>query len=223
MRLLCLLLVVAVAGLDGCGEKKEAVTPAEQPAASTDKKLDCAFARDLENCWRKATAQLAACLGGKPTQPGKFEKDDPTLCQLPEGAMVKLMEPCDPDGKCDVRTVILGKGDKKCGELEQTIDRPATEEGRGAGSVSLAVPEGTVRLSYDEKEKRVTCGDGTVYVGSGDWKKELAECADDDGYAGIPAWSTTVTPTKKSGKIKVPGKLSVEVAAMDVLFECEKP
>jgi hypothetical protein len=199
--------------------------PAVEPKAeeSKEKKLDCAFAHNVENCWRTATAKVAACLGGKPSAPGKLQKDDATMCLLPDQVAVKLGAACDPDGKCEVRDLFLGKGDKKCAEIHGNVERPASEEGRGAGSLEITFAGGSVKLDYDEKTKKVTCPDGTVYAGTGDWKKELADCADESGYQGIPAWSTTVTPSKKDGKKKIPGKVAVEVASMETLFECEKP
>jgi hypothetical protein len=223
LRVPLTLLVLVACG--GCGgdQKPTPETPKGEASESTDKKLDCAFVRNLENCWRKATAKLGACLGGKPMTPGKFQKDDPSLCTAEEIGM-KLREPCDPDtGKCDVNHVFLGKGDKKCAELEIGIDRPATEENRGAGTVSMTTAEGVVKLEYDEKQKTVVCPDGSRYTGSGDWKKELADCADDTGYQGIPGWSLTATPSSKDGKKKVPGKVALEIASMDVVLECQKP
>lgn len=202
-------------------------TPPPEPpkveAPSNEKKLDCKFAHNVENCWRTITAKAVACIGGKPGSAGKLQKDDASVCLFPDEVAVKLGEACDPDGKCEIKDLFLGKGDKKCAEIHATVERAPSEEGRGAGSLSVAVAEGTVKLEYDEKTKKITCPDGTIYEGSGDWKKELAECADDSGYQGIPAWSTTLTPSKKDGKKKIPGKVAVELASMETLFECEKP
>lgn len=209
--------------LAACAAEPKPTPAPPKVVESKEKKLDCAFARDVANCWRTVTAKVAGCLGGKPGAPGKLMKDDASLCRLPDDIAVKLGAPCDPDATCEVREVFIGKGDKKCAEIAATVERPPSEEGRGAGSLSVTIAEGTVKLDYDETSKKVTCPDGTVYAGSGDWKKELADCADETGYQGVPAWTVTVTPGKKDGKKKVPGRLSVELASMDTLFECDKP
>lgn len=194
----------------------------EAPPEPKEKKLDCKFARNVENCWRTINAKIVGCIGGRPMSPGKFDKEDPSLCELPDDVAVKLAEPCNPDGKCEVKQFFVGKGDKKCAEIRANVERPPSETGRGAGSLEVSIAEGTVRYDYDDTMKRVTCPDGVVYEGSGDWKKELAECADDTGYPGVPAWAVTLTPSKKDGKKKVPAKVSVELGT-DPLFECVQP
>jgi hypothetical protein len=206
--------------LAACAAPPPPEAPKVEP--SKEKKLDCAFARNLENCFRTVSSKLVACLGGKPSSVGKLQADDASMCLFPDDVAVKLGAPCNPDGKCEARDVFLGKGDKKCAEIHSTVERAPSEEGRGAGTLEVTIAEGTVKLEYDEKIKRVTCPDGAVYEGSGDWKKELAECADDTGYAGIPAWSTTLTASRKDGKKKLPGKVSVELGP-ETLFECESP
>lgn len=196
------------------------VEPKVEP--TKDKRLDCAFARNVENCWRTVNNKLLACLGGKPSAPGKLQKSDASMCVLGDQVAVKLGEACDPDATCVVRELFVGKGDKKCGEIHATVERPPSEEGRGAGSLEVTIADGTVKLEYDEKTKKVTCPDGSVFVGSGDWKGELADCADDSGYQGMPGWSTTVTPSRKEGKKKLPARLSIELGS-EPFLECEKP
>lgn len=215
--------LLALVLLSSCAAAPPPTPPAPKAEEPKEKKLDCTFARNVENCWRTVTAKVGACLGGKPSAPGKLQKSDASMCLLPDDVAVKLGDACDPDGKCEVRDVFLGKGDKKCAEIHATVERAPTDEGRGAGTLELTIADGTVKLEYDEKSKKVTCPDGTVYQGTGDWKKELSDCADETGYQGIPGWSVTVSPGKKDGKKKVRGKLTVELASMDTLFECEKP
>jgi hypothetical protein len=192
-------------------------------ASSTDKKLDCAFVKNPENCWRTFTAKLGACLGGKPAGPGKFEPDG-SLCILPEDLMVKLGQSCDPDGKCEVTDVFMGKSQKKCMEFHVSVSKPSSELGRGEGTFNIAAPHGTVTFKYDEKQKSITCPDGTVYSGTGDWKKELSECDSEGSYDGIPSYAFVKNATQMDGKKKKKaGSLTFELSSMDVLFECAKP
>jgi hypothetical protein len=140
--------------------------------------------------------------------------------------MVKLGQACDPDKECEVRDVFMGRAGKKCMEFHASITKPADEMGRGAGSFEIAAAEGTVKVEYDEKTKTLTCPNGTVYSGTGDWKKELADCNDESGYAAMPAYAFTKTPTamdEKKKKKPGTGSLSFELASIDVLFECAKP
>ncbi len=197
--------------------------PAADPSTTKPaKKLDCAFAKNPESCWRVFTTKVVSCLGGKASGPGKLQKDDSTLCVLPDEQAVKLATPCDPDGKCEVSELFLGKGDKKCLELHATLDKPPSESGRGAGTFELKAAHGTVHFQWDEKQKTITCPDGTQYSGTGDWKGELEDCQDEASAAGIPAYSITVSAGAVDGKKKRPGRISLEIASMDTVFECDK-
>jgi hypothetical protein len=211
---------VLSSGACAASQKPDAVSP-EGSASAGQKKLDCAFAKNPENCWRVFTAKLGACLGGKPVGSGKLSPDG-ELCLLPEEKAVKLDQPCDPDGKCDVRDLHIGRGENKCLEFHVTVEKPSTEMGRGVGEFSVQAAHGTFRMKWDEKSKTVTCADGTVYTGTGDWKGELADCNDETGIDGIPNYAITPYPGGMDGKKKRPGKVAFDLTSMDVLFECEK-
>ena len=138
--------------------------------------------------------------------------------------MVKLGQTCDPDGKCEVTDVFMGKSEKKCMEFHVSVGKPSSELDRGECTFSIAAPHGTVTLKYDAKQKSITCADGTVYAGTGDWKKELSECDSEGAYDGIPTFAFVKTATVMEGKKKKKaGSVSFELSSMDVLFECAKP
>jgi len=215
--------------IQACGPSNpDAKTPGPEGegSASTsgnEKKLDCAFVKNPENCWRTFTAKLGACLGGKPTGPGKLDAEG-GMCSLPDEVMIKLDQNCDPDGKCEVTDLHMGKSGKKCLEFHATISKPASELDRGVGSFTVAAQHGTVTFKYDEKQKSITCADGTVYAGTGDWKKELSDCDNEGAYDSIPSFAFVKTATVMEGKKKKKaGSLSFELSTMDVLFECTKP
>ena len=208
----------------GCGGgNPEPVAPVASASASAPKKLDCAFAKNPESCWRVFTTKIVSCLSGKASGPGKLQKDDATMCVLPDDQAVKFGQACDPDGKCEVRELFMGKGDKKCFEFSVSIDKPPSEEGRGAGTFEIKAAHGTVHFQWDEKQKTLTCPDGTQYSGTGAWKGELADCNDEASAAGIPAYALTVSPTVMDGKKKKrAGRVSFELASMDTVFDCDK-
>lgn len=202
-------------------------TPPTESSASTataTKKLDCAFLKGDANCWKIIAATVSACLNGHIHPQGKLDAEL-SMCSLEDDVKVKLGQSCDPDKECEVRDVFMGRGDKKCMEFHSTVTKPADEMGRGAGSFELAAADGTVKVEYDEKSKTVTCPNGNVYSGTGDWKNDLKDCDDESGYANMPAYSFTKSATVMDGKKKKPGTGSVafELASVDVLFECAKP
>ena len=191
--------------------------------SATTKKLDCAFIRSDKNCWRMFTISMGACLGARMSRTGKLSADL-TECTLEDDVKVKLGQSCDPDADCDVHDVFMGRGDKKCMEFHSTVTKEASELDRGAGSLEITSSEGTLKLEYDDKTKTLTCPDGSVYSGSGDWKKELSECADAEGYESLPAFAFTKLATVMEGKKrKTPGSVAFELSTLDVLFECAKP
>ena len=209
-----------------CGSSTPSPTspPTESSASPATKKLDCAFLKGGDNCWKILAATVSACLNGHVHPQGKLTPDL-GACSLEDEVKVKLGQPCDPDKECEPRDVFMGRGDKKCMEFHSTVTKPADEMGRGAGTFEIAAADGTVKVEYDEKTKTLTCPNGTVYSGSGDWKKELADCNDESGFANMPAYAFTKTATVMDGKKKKPGTgtLSFELASIDVLFECAKP
>jgi hypothetical protein len=76
-------------------------------------------------------------------------------------------------------------------------------------------------MRWDETKKRFTCADGTVYVGSGDWKAELSDCAGENPAEGFPSYSVTVTPGNVDAKKKkTPALVAFDMSSMDVVFEC---
>lgn len=209
-----------------CGSKTpppETPSP-ETASSSTNKKLDCAFLKGGDNCWKIIAATVSACLNGHIHPQGKLDADL-SMCSLEDEVKVKLGQSCDPDKDCDVLDVFMGRGEKKCLEFHSMVSKPADEMGRGAGTFTIAGAEGSVKVEYDEKSKTITCPSGAVYSGSGDWKKELADCDDESGYAGMPAFAFTKTPSVMEGKKRKAGTgtLAFELASIDVLFECQKP
>lgn len=208
----------------GCADSTPAPAAPVASASAPQRRLDCAFAKNQESCWRTFTARIVACLGGKASAAGKLQKDDPTLCILPGDQAVKLGQPCDPDGKCEVRDVFMGKGENKCFELHVSVDKAPSEEGRGAGTFELRAKHGTVHFQWDEKQKTLTCPDGTQWTGTGDWKGELESCNDEASAAGIPAYALTVVPgvADKDKKKKRAGRVSLEIASLDTVFDCDK-
>ena len=215
---------VAMAASCAGSESKPAESPGEESSASgggvAAKRLDCNFVTGPDNCWKPFAANISACLGGRLHPTGKLGADG-TTCTLEDAVMVKLGSPCDPDGECDEREVFMGREDKKCMEFHATVTKPPNEMGRGAGSFEIASAQGTLKLEYDETKKILTCPDGKVYEGSGDWKKELKDCADTAGYESIPLYAFTKTPGDAKAKKK--GSLQFELSSMDVLFDCAKP
>ncbi len=210
-----------------CGSSKPSPDTAADEASSAgshEKKLDCAFLKGDQNCWKIVAAKVSACLGAVHAT-GKLEADL-SVCRLQDEGMVKLGSACDPDKECEVQDVFMGKAGKKCLEFHATVTKPASEMDRGAGHFELAGADGTVKVEYDEKKKSITCPDGMVYSGSGDWKKELAECNDESGFSGMPSYSFTKTATvmeNKKTKKAGTGNVSFEISSVDPLFDCSKP
>lgn len=229
MRSIRLAVMVAMIGggavaTQACGSSNpEAKSPSAEASSSAGKKLDCAFIRNAENCWKTFTAKVSACLGGRPSGPGKLDAEG-GLCTLPDDEMVKFDQNCDPDGKCEITDLAIGKAGKKCLEFHSAMTKPASDMGRGEGSFSFVSAGGTIAFKFDEKEKSITCPDFTTYTGSGDWKKDLAECDNEAGYEAIPSFSFVKSPTVMDGKKKKKaGSVTFEVSSMDVVFECQKP
>lgn len=208
--------------LSGCADGTPQPVAPVASASAPARRLDCAFAKNPESCWRTFTSRIVACLGGKASAPGKLQKDDPTLCVLPDAQAVKLGQPCDPDGKCEVRDVFMGKGENKCFELHVSVDKAPSEEGRGAGTFELRAKHGTVHFQWDEKQKTLTCPDGTQWSGTGDWKGELEACNDEASAGGIPSYALTVVPGTADKKKKRPGRVSLEISSIDTVFDCDK-
>lgn len=222
--------VVAVGAAIGASCGGSSTPPAESPPTESSssgpatKPLDCKFVSGEANCWKPFAATVSACLGGRIHPTGKLSADL-TECALEDDVKVKLGSSCDPDKDCDVHEVYMGRGDKKCLEFHANITKPADEFSRGVGSFEIGSAQGTMKVEWDEKSKTITCPDGSVYTGSGDWKKELKDCADTSGYDGIPTYAFTKAPSVMEGKKKKAGTgtLSFELSTMDVLFECSKP
>lgn len=227
---LVIAVVSSIGVLAGGACKSSSQTTAASPSESSSadaktKKLDCAFIKSDNNCWRVFAANMGVCLGGRLHPTGKLAPDL-TTCTMEDEVMVKLGQSCDPDGECEPRDVFMGRAGKKCMEFHSTVTTPAGEMGRGAGSFEITSAEGTLKFEYDEKTKTLTCPDGTIYSGSGDWKKDLADCADEQGYESIPTYAFSKTATVMEGKKKKKagtGTVSFELSTMNVLFECEKP
>jgi hypothetical protein len=214
---------VAMGSACGATPTKPAESPSEETsssAASATKPLDCKFVQSPENCWKVFASNVSACLGGRLHATGKLGADG-TTCTMEDAVMVKLGQPCDPDASCDVSEVFMGREDKKCMEFRSTVTKPPNEMGRGAGSFEIVSSQGTLKLDYDETKKTLTCPDGTIYEGSGDWKKELKDCADSNGFESIPLYAFTKTPGDVKTKKK--GSIAFELSSMDVLFDCAKP
>jgi len=202
-------------------ENPSDVAGASSSTAATEK-LDCAFLMSDKNCWRAFAATMSACLGGRLHPTGKLSADL-TECSLEDDVKVKLGQPCDPDKECEPTDVFMGRGDKKCMEFHASVTKPPSEIDRGAGHFEIDTAQGTLKLEWDPSTKTLTCPDGSVHSGSGDWKKELKDCAETSGYDSMPSYAFTTTATTKDGKKKKPGSLSFELSSVDVLFECAKP
>lgn len=219
-------LVIGASLAAACGSSKpNPETPegaASASAAPSNKKLDCAFLKGDQNCWRILATKVSACLGQSHAA-GKLE-GDLSVCRLEDEVVVKLGSACDPDKDCDVTDVFMGKSGKKCMEFHGAVLKPADEMSRGAGHFELAGADGVVKVEYDEKSKTITCPDGSVYSGTGDWKTELEGCNDETGFSGMPSYSFTKTATvTENKKKKSPGKLGFEISSIDPLFDCAKP
>lgn len=228
VSVVCVLSIgAALAAACGSSMQPHPESPAEasseSASSSNEKKLDCAFIKSPDNCWRMLAGSIGACLGGRIHNTGKLS-DDRTVCPLEDEVMVKLGQPCDPDAECDVRDVFMGRAGKKCFEFHATEIKPPTEMGRGAGTIEVTSADGTVRIEWDETTKTLTCPKGDVYKGSGDWKKELKDCADESGYQGIPTYAFTKVATAMDGKKKKPGTgtVSFELSSLETLFDCAK-
>src|SRR5258708_7562036 len=105
VSVVCVLSIGAVLAV-ACGSSMQpkvdspAGEGSDSATSSNEKKLDCAFIKNPDNCWRALAGTIGVCLGGRIHNTGKLS-DDKTVCALEDSVMVKLGQPCDPDGDCD--------------------------------------------------------------------------------------------------------------------------